>query len=442
MKIGSKISLFYTWVTICAIVLIVSVFYLFTLRYINKIYDSYLIDKAYLTAQKYWEKDEVDEQSYLLIQRKYNELLPQANEVLLNADNMSVENKDSLNKYLDTDLQKKLYSGLPVFFSYKNKRGAALYYPDNEGNFIVLVMAHNDYGSEIRKHILPLMLCLLVISFVLIYFIGRIYSNRILAPLQHILKEIKKIRGKNLNVRLKLSGNKDELDDLIYTLNKMLDRLDEAFKAEKSFVSNASHELNNPLTAIQGECEITLMKERSIKEYIESFQRISTESNRMTQLIRQLLFLSHQDDELLNTVESVNVPEFCKQLCEENKRLRFSDLCKNSQSVILNVNPYLFRVAIGNILNNACKYSDDFVDIRLDTSDGNITIEIQDYGIGIPEGEIESIFQSFYRASNARGYTGHGIGLSLSLKILSVYGGKISIDSKKDAYTKVFIIFS
>lgn len=442
MKIGSKISLFYTWVTICAIVLIVSVFYLFTLRYINKIYDSYLIDKAYLTAQKYWEKDEVDEQSYLLIQRKYNELLPQANEVLLNADNMSVENKDSLNKYLDTDLQKKLYSGLPVFFSYKNKRGAALYYPDNEGNFIVLVMAHNDYGSEIRKHILPLMLCLLVISFVLIYFIGRIYSNRILAPLQHILKEIKKIRGKNLNVRLKLSGNKDELDDLIYTLNKMLDRLDEAFKAEKSFVSNASHELNNPLTAIQGECEITLMKERSIKEYIESFQRISTESNRMTQLIRQLLFLSHQDDELLNTVESVNVPEFFKQLCEENKRLRFSDLCKNSQSVILNVNPYLFKVAIGNILNNACKYSDDFVDIRLDTSDGNITIEIQDYGIGIPEGEIESIFQSFYRASNARGYTGHGIGLSLSLKILSVYGGKISIDSKKDAYTKVFIIFS
>lgn len=442
MKIGSKISLFYTWVTICAIVLIVSVFYLFTLRYINKIYDSYLIDKAYLTAQKYWEKDEVDEQSYLLIQRKYNELLPQANEVLLNADNMSVENKDSLNKYLDTDLQKKLYSGLPVFFSYKNKRGAALYYPDNEGNFIVLVMAHNDYGSEIRKHILPLMLCLLVTSFVLIYFIGRIYSNRILAPLQHILKEIKKIRGKNLNVRLKLSGNKDELDDLIYTLNKMLDRLDEAFKAEKSFVSNASHELNNPLTAIQGECEITLMKERSIKEYIESFQRISTESNRMTQLIRQLLFLSHQDDELLNTVESVNVPEFFKQLCEENKRLRFSDLCKNSQSVILNVNPYLFKIAIGNILNNACKYSDDFVDIRLDTSDGNITIEIQDYGIGIPEGEIESIFQSFYRASNARGYTGHGIGLSLSLKILSVYGGKISIDSKKDAYTKVFIIFS
>ena len=68
MKIGSKIALFYTVITVGAIALIVLVFYLFTLRYINKVYDSYLSEKAYLTAQKYWEKDEVDESRYREIQ--------------------------------------------------------------------------------------------------------------------------------------------------------------------------------------------------------------------------------------------------------------------------------------------------------------------------------------------------------------------------------------
>lgn len=66
------------------------------------------------------------------------------------------------------------------------------------------------------------------------------------------MKELKRIRANNLNVRLRSYGNKDELDQLIVSLNGMLDRIDTAFKSEKSFVSNASHELNNPLTAIQG----------------------------------------------------------------------------------------------------------------------------------------------------------------------------------------------
>ena len=84
MKIGPKIALFYSLITMCAIIMVMSVFYLFSSRYINRLYESYLREKAFITAQKYWEKDEVDEQSYRLIQQKYDELLPQAREVLLN----------------------------------------------------------------------------------------------------------------------------------------------------------------------------------------------------------------------------------------------------------------------------------------------------------------------------------------------------------------------
>lgn len=121
MKIGSKIALFYTVITVGAIALIVLVFYLFTLRYINKVYDSYLSEKAYLTAQKYWEKDEVDESRYREIQQKYDELLPQAYEILLNADSVTAV-ADTLAKYLDRHQQARLFKNEPVTFVYGRLR--------------------------------------------------------------------------------------------------------------------------------------------------------------------------------------------------------------------------------------------------------------------------------------------------------------------------------
>ena len=190
MKIGSKIALFYTLISVLTTVIIIAVFYIFSTQYINKLYASYLREKAYLTAQKHWEKDEVDEQSYQIIQRKYDELLPEAHEILLNMDSLS-EVRDTLNKYLTQHQQ----DSIPFSFKYKDQLGAALYYPDNEGNFIVLVMSRNAYGTEIKEHLLLLSIFLILASSILIFFIGKIYSGRILVPLQHILKELKRIQS-------------------------------------------------------------------------------------------------------------------------------------------------------------------------------------------------------------------------------------------------------
>ena len=102
MKIGRKIALFYTLVTVLTTMAVIGVFYLFSSRYIDGLYRSYL-----LTAQKHWERDEVDEQSYQTIQRKYDELLPEAKEILLDMDSDAVV-RDTLNKYLSASQQKQL----------------------------------------------------------------------------------------------------------------------------------------------------------------------------------------------------------------------------------------------------------------------------------------------------------------------------------------------
>lgn len=443
MKVGSKIALFYTLASVLTTVIIIAVFYIFSTQYINKLYASYLREKAYLTAQKHWEKDEVDEQSYQIIQRKYDELLPEAHEILLNMDSLS-EVRDTLNKYLTQQQQALLIAGedsIPFSFKYKDQLGAALYYPDNEGNFIVLVMSRNAYGTEIQEHLLLLSIFLVLFSSILIYFIGKIYSGRILVPLQHILKELKKIRANSLNRRLKKTGNNDELEEIIVTLNSMLDRLDSAFKAEKSFVSHASHELNNPITAIQGECEISLLKERSTGEYVEALQRISSESKRLSNLIRHLLFLSRQDEELLkNNMEETSLQDMLTDLTTGNDRIRFHMQEPGTQATV-QANPYLLKIALKNIIDNACKYSEEEVDITLSRINQQVVIEIEDRGIGIPQEEIEHIFQSFYRGSNTHDYAGQGIGLSLTMKIISAYNGKLKISSEIEKGTKVRVIF-
>lgn len=391
MKTGHKIALFYSAVTLGMIALVTLGFYFIATGYIGRLYYSYLTEKAYATAEKHWEKDEVDEESYARIQQRYEEAMPAATEILLNADSLP-QTRDTLRSYLDPAQIEALYGGEIVRFRAGARVGVALYYPDNEGNFIVVVLSRNQYGAEIQRHIGWLLLGLLWVSAILIYFVGRWYAVR------------------------------------------MVDRIDAAYRSEKSFISNASHELNNPLTAIQGECEISLLKERTPAEYQEALRRIASETKRIIQLMKHLLFLSQGEREILkNAVEPLFLAEFLMQWA--GGRISFAP---DNFAFIVRANPHLLKIAIGNILSNACKYSaDQPVEMRLRSN----RLEIIDRGIGIPAEEAERIFQPFYRASNAREYGGHGIGLSLSARILQTYGAQLSVHSEPGKGTTVVIEF-
>ena len=390
MKTGNKIALFYSAITIGVIAVVTLVFYWVSTSYISRLYYSYLTEKAYATAQKHWEKDETDDESYARIQQRYEEPLPVATEILLNAD--SLETRQVLSRYLDATQVRSLYQEDIVHFKHDTQMGAALYYPDNEGNFIVIVLSGNQYGMDIQHRIGWLLLGMLVISAVLVYFVGRLYATR------------------------------------------MVDRIDAAYQSEKSFISNASHELNNPLTAIQGECEISLLKERTSAEYQAALGRIASETKRIILLMKNLLFLSHGDKEILkNARETVLLADFLMQFV--GNRVRFTT---DHFAFAIEANPHLLKIAIGNILNNACKYSGEApVEMQLKGS----VLTITDMGIGIPEEEIARVYQPFYRASNTREFAGHGIGLSLSMRILRSYGAEITITSEVGKGTTVEIEF-
>ncbi|MDR1918845.1 MAG: HAMP domain-containing histidine kinase, partial [Tannerellaceae bacterium] len=195
-----------------------------------------------------------------------------------------------------------------------------------------------------------------------------------------------------------------------------------------------SHELNNPLTAIQGECEISLLKERSPSEYQASLKRIASETQRIIQLMKHLMFLSKGEEEILRTAtQTIILAEFLMQFME--KRIQFAP---DNFAFMMDMNPHLLKMALGNIIGNALKYSGDkMVEIRL----RGAVLEIKDQGIGIPAEELNRVFQPFYRAANTREHPGNGIGLSLSVRILHVYGAEVSISSVLNEGTKVRIDF-
>ena len=124
MKTGNKIALFYSAITIGVIAVVTLVFYLVSTSYISRLYYSYLTEKAYATAQKHWEKDETDDESYARIQQRYEETLPVATEILLNAD--SLETRQVLSRYLDATQVRSLYQEDIVQARYANGSGFVL----------------------------------------------------------------------------------------------------------------------------------------------------------------------------------------------------------------------------------------------------------------------------------------------------------------------------
>ena len=182
---------------------------------------------------------------------------------------------------------------------------------------------------------------------------------------------------------------------------------------------------------------------RSTDEYIEALRRIAGESKRLSNLIRHLLFLSRQEEDIRkNNVEEIRLADLLEEAGAANPRIRLQYPEDAARYAVVSASPYLFKIALQNVIDNACKYSQGEVLIRLYKEDERWGIAVKDSGIGIPADEMELIFQSFYRGSNTREYAGQGIGLSLSMKIFSVYRGKVSIRSEEGKGTEVRVVFA
>ena len=277
-----------------------------------------------------------------------------------------------------------------------------------------------------------------------------ILSGRSLRPLTGITNTARRIgRSRDLSERLELPSSNDEVQDLVETFNSMLDRLDDAFTAERRFVSDASHELRTPLTALRGNAEILLRQIEvgsvDMTDAAEILTDIRDESERMGRLVQNLLTLARADVGWRPDLEPVQLD----QIALDSARLA----TRISSTHELNVEIEDEVDVIGNadqlkqlmiiLLDNAFTYTPDgsAVSLVVTSHDDKAEILVHDSGPGIPPEQLERIFDRFFRGEAARDRraAGAGLGLAIARWIVDCHNGSIDATSVVGIGTTVIV---
>jgi signal transduction histidine kinase len=270
-------------------------------------------------------------------------------------------------------------------------------------------------------------------------------------PVSEIIKNVDAIKASNLDTRLVVKNNKDEISGLAYTFNQMLDRLENAFQSQKIFVSNASHELRTPLSFLNTELQLALMKPRTPSEYIRVIELALKDTERLVKLANGLLDLAKAGydqsdismkeirlDELLSDAEA----NLLRSNPEYIVNLLFMQEIENDDYISVYGNGYLLTLAFLNLLENGCKFSEDHqstVSISYDPE--NVILRFSDNGIGIEPEDIPKLYTPFYRGANKSYVHGNGIGLALTHKIIMLHNGRIDVHSVRGAGTMFSLVF-
>ncbi|NUM50686.1 MAG: HAMP domain-containing histidine kinase [Flavobacteriales bacterium] len=337
----------------------------------------------------------------------------------------------------------------PHICSLTNAECIGFIYPYKENTYLIFSSGYDKHGMNYIANLKQILLFRGFIILLIILLCGWLYVGRLLKPISKIVQQAGKITYSNMNQRLSNGNSNDEIGQLTSTFNKMLERLETSFNAQKRFVSNASHELRNPLTAINGQIDVALMKDREKDEYKKTLQVISKDIKNLKTLTNNLLELANNDETFLQHFEEVRIDEILWSIRDEMAKqkpecamlINYEKPTDSEKYLICKGDEKLLKTAFLNIIDNACKFSNNkSVEIKITPEKTNIILFFTDKGIGMPEAYLQHIFEPFYRGNNTMGIPGNGIGLSLVQRIIKLHSGKIFIRSKLNEGTTVELV--
>lgn len=419
--------------------------YFFTAKYIRNDFFQRMKVRAGVAGQAFFEASDHNVTFYNEIREKHLQRLPEETEYILRIP-VAGRTLDSL--------------GLsPTFMQEVESRGNArlrddayfyygTIYEHNGEKYVIVLSAYNQVGSRLLRNLRINLLIGFALSITIVYLLSYVFSKEVVSPIRHMIDNARKISATNLHLRLPGGSNgKGEMAALIQTFNDMLDRLETSFETQNNFLSKAAHELRTPLTAISGEAELALSKPRSAEEYTRALDIIASQADQLQRHTSSLLELAQAGynskepfmsevrlDELLFEVKKI------LDFSEPNNQIQIdlSNLPEREDQITILGNYNLLKLALTNIVQNACKYSNNQqVYIAISSNFPNCIITVKDNGIGIPEKELKYIFDPFFRASNTNPYKGYGIGLPLAQKIIRLHRGNLDYISRENEGTTV-----
>jgi len=279
-------------------------------------------------------------------------------------------------------------------------------------------------------------------------FLGWFMAGRALTPVKDVAKAAQRISGSNLSLRIPTREAGDELDYLILTFNRMIERLESSFQQMKQFSTDVSHELRTPITAIRGQVEVALFTAKTTDQYREAMFNALQDIDRLSQIVRALLLLSQAESgQLAMQKTRLNLREVGEDLVDQFQipaeaagvRLE-ADMPENC---VVEGDRVQIERMISNLLSNALKFTLPGGVVRLRILADPVEIVVEDTGRGIAPEHLPHIFDRFYRVPGTgtapESEQGLGLGLSFVAWIVKAHHGKIDVDSTPGKGTRFSI---
>ncbi|SEL81376.1 sensor histidine kinase [Parapedobacter koreensis] len=403
-----------------------------------------------LSAMFYLEEDELSTREHNRIRTDFEAEIQQTDvKVYDSADRLRYGNGQSKEQAPAAALQRIREEGR-VQFKREGSYYYGLHYPDNQGDFVVIVATSNDFFASQSNQLLLMMGVALGVGLLVIFLLSYWLSRIAYRPISSVIHQVNQLQADNLETALTLPRAKDELHELVNTFNGLLLRLSDTFVIQKNFINYVSHEFKTPLASITGNLEVFAQKDRSPAEYREVSQTVLAQVSELERIFNNLMMLAglrtnpqgsttYRVDELLWDV----LDRIFDRWPEARPLLHVDVSVPNPDSLSARGNGHQMQMAVYNLIDNAVKYANDQpIHVRLTQQGKLLQLIIEDHGSGIAAEELKQVHRPFYRGGNVGHTKGSGIGLSLAVLICKQNGVSFSLASEKGQGTTVTLGFS
>lgn len=452
MRLRTRIALTFTALFGVVTIALCATIYFISASSIRDLFYSQLTERINVAENFFLESENREEKSLNEIRLKFLRTLPSEIEYYSDFNDFMKVIPDSIRKVLPNSFMDGISADKYLHWSAGMQSGVAKVYAPFGKSYIVLVIAEDIYGQKYLYNLKILLLSVMVISIILSYILSSYFSRNVLKPIAGKIKKANKISAKNLDVRLTVFNENDELGMLAKSFNNLLDRLQKSFELQNNFVRYASHEMKNPLAVMIGEAEVSLSQARTPNEYAITIGKLKQSAERLNKLVEFFLDLSKYDKVVLEKVP-LQLDELLMNIIVEVSadldtriELKFAiseDL--NSEDLEVQGDKTFLTNALFNLVENAIKFSPEngVVKLKLQVNEINRKMEllIIDEGIGIPEEDLLRVFDPLFRSENALITNGSGIGLSIVEKILNLHRFNFEVKSIIGEGTTVKVVF-
>lgn len=450
MQIRTKLTYQFTFIVAVILILFSTSVYYFSSSYREHEFYSRLKDKAF-TVSKLLSQDikEVGPTILRAINKSTLPNLPEERISIYDFQNKLIFQSSDDSTMISNELINRIRHEKEIRYVNGDVQVIGELFVGQYDQFIVLASAYDKFGFSKLRFLKYVLLIGVFIAIVITFISGLFFSRQALQPIANVVGEVDQITATNLYSRVNEGNGTDEIAQLAIKFNKLLERLELAFEIQSSFVSNASHELRTPLTSLTGQLEVSLMNEKINEETKHLLKSLLEDIKSLNKLSNALLDLAQASlDILAIKLNQVRIDELIgharAKLLKRNTNYKigvdFKEFPEEESKLILRGSEQLLLVAIMNVIENACKYSSNTeANVVIFFKEKGIILIVFDEGIGIPQRDLKHIFEPFFRGNNAKMQTGHGIGLTLTQRIINLHRGEILIESELNKGTSVRI---